>query len=100
MILVVVEHEAGAPDRLSSEALAIGAALAGATGSPLEVVAWGPGVAAIAGRLAMAGVTVLRTIAVGPPARGELHRGPARLALAGDPPALGRQPARGGGSRG
>ncbi len=41
MILVVVEHEAGAPDRLSSEALTLGAALAGATGSPLAVVAWG-----------------------------------------------------------
>jgi electron transfer flavoprotein alpha subunit len=62
MILVVVEHEAGAPDRLSSEALTVGAALAGATGGPLAVVAWGPDAAGIAGRLATAGVTVLHAI--------------------------------------
>ena len=62
MILVVVEHDAGAPDRLSSEALTLGATLAGATGSQLAVVAWGPDAAGIAGRLATAGVTVLHVI--------------------------------------
>jgi electron transfer flavoprotein alpha subunit len=62
MILVVVEHEAGVPDRLSSEALTLGASLASATGSPLAVVAWGPDAAAIGGRLAAAGVTALHTI--------------------------------------
>ena len=62
MILVVVEHEAGAPDRLSSEALALGLTLAGATGSPLAVVAWGPDAAGIAGRLASAGVTAVHVI--------------------------------------
>ena len=51
MILVVVEHDAGAPDRLSSEALTLGATLAGATGSQLAVVAWGPDAAGTAGRL-------------------------------------------------
>ena len=62
MILVVVEHEAGAPDRLSSEALTLGLTLAGATGSPLAVVAWGPDAAGIAGRLASAGVTAVHVI--------------------------------------
>ena len=62
MILVVVEHEAGAPDRLSSEALTLGATLARATGSQLAVVAWGPDAAGTAGRLAAAGVTVLHVI--------------------------------------
>jgi electron transfer flavoprotein alpha subunit len=62
MILVVVEHEAGAPDRLSSEALTLGAALAGATGRPLGVVAWGPDAAGIAGRLASTGVTAVHVI--------------------------------------
>jgi electron transfer flavoprotein alpha subunit len=62
MILVVVEHDAGAPDRLSSEALTLGATLAGATGSQLAVVAWGPDAAGTAGRLATAGVTVLHVI--------------------------------------
>ena len=46
MILVVVEHDGGAPDRLSSEALTLGATLAEATGSPLAAVAWGPDAAA------------------------------------------------------
>jgi electron transfer flavoprotein alpha subunit len=62
MILVVVEHDAGAPDRLSSEALRLGATLARATGSQLAVVAWGPDAAGIAARLASAGVTVLHVI--------------------------------------
>ena len=48
MILVVVEHEGGTPDRLSSEALTLGRSLAEATGGPLHAVAWGAGAAAIA----------------------------------------------------
>jgi electron transfer flavoprotein alpha subunit len=62
MILVVVEHEAGAPDRLSSEALTLGRGLAAATGSPLHAVAWGPGAAALSGPLATSGVAVLHAI--------------------------------------
>ncbi len=62
MILVVIEHEAGEPDRLSSEALTLGRGLAQATGSPLHAVAWGPGAAGIAGHLAEAGVPMLHAI--------------------------------------
>ncbi len=62
MILVVVEHEAGAPDRLSSEALTLGRGLATSTGEPLHAVAWGPGATGIAGALGSAGVTVLHAI--------------------------------------
>ena len=62
MILVVVEHEAGAPDRLSSEALTLGSTLARATGAPLHAVVWGPGAAAMAGTLAATGVAVLHAI--------------------------------------
>ena len=62
MILVVVEHEAGAPDRLSSEALTFGRGLAAATGEPLHAVAWGAGAAALAGDLGAHGVAVLHVI--------------------------------------
>jgi len=62
MILVVVEHEDGTPDRLSLEALAMGRRLADATGSPLQAVAWGDGAAEAAGPLAGAGVAVLHVI--------------------------------------
>jgi electron transfer flavoprotein alpha subunit len=62
MILVVVEHEAGVPDRLSSEALTLGQSLAETAGSPLHAVAWGPGAAGVAGPLAGTGVAVLHTI--------------------------------------
>ncbi len=62
MILVVVEHEAGAPDRLSSEALTFGRGLAGAAGEPLHAVAWGADVAALAGGLGAHGVTALHAI--------------------------------------
>jgi electron transfer flavoprotein alpha subunit len=62
MILVVVEHEDGAPDRLSAEALTLGRALADTTGEPLHAVAWGPGASAIAGPLAATGVAVLHAI--------------------------------------
>ena len=62
MILVVVEHEAGAPDRLSDEALTLGRGLAAATGDTLHAVAWGPGAAAVVGPLAASGVAVLHAI--------------------------------------
>jgi electron transfer flavoprotein alpha subunit len=62
MILVVVEHEGGEPDRLSSEALTLGRGLAEVTGVPLHAVAYGPGAAAIAGPLATSGVAVLHVI--------------------------------------
>ena len=62
MILVVVEHEGGAPDRLSSEALTFGRGLAGATGEPLHAVAWGAGAAGLAGALGTAGVVILHAI--------------------------------------
>jgi electron transfer flavoprotein alpha subunit len=62
MILVVVEHEAGVPDRLSSEALTLGRRLADTTGTPLHAVAWGPGADSIAGALATSGVAVLHTV--------------------------------------
>jgi electron transfer flavoprotein alpha subunit len=62
MILVVVEHADGAPDRLSSEALTLGRRLAESTGTALHAVAWGSGAAAIAEPLAAAGVGTLHTI--------------------------------------
>ncbi len=62
MILVIVEHEDGLPDRLSSEALAVGRRLAGATGSPLHATAFGPGGGALAGALAEQGVATLHPI--------------------------------------
>jgi electron transfer flavoprotein alpha subunit len=62
MILVVVEHEAGAPDRLSSEALTLGRALAQATGAPLAAAAWGAGAAGLAGPLGGLGVTALHVV--------------------------------------
>ncbi|MFL5674902.1 MAG: electron transfer flavoprotein subunit alpha/FixB family protein [Chloroflexota bacterium] len=62
MILVVVEHDGTAPDRLSVEALALGRSLAEATGEPLHAVAWGSGATAIGGPLGASGVTVLHAI--------------------------------------
>lgn len=62
MILVVVEHDAGAPDRLSAEALTLGRGLAADTGGALHAVAWGSGAADLAGPLASNGVAVLHAI--------------------------------------
>ncbi len=62
MILVVIEHEGGAPDRLSAEALTLARSLAGTTGEPLHAVAWGPGAADLAGDLGTHGVAVLHAI--------------------------------------
>ena len=63
MILVVVEHEAGTVDRLSSEALTLGRALAETTGGPLQAVVWGPGAGAAAASLGAAGVAAVHEIA-------------------------------------
>jgi len=63
MILVVVEHEAGTVDRLSSEALTLGRTLAGAVGDPLQAVVWGPSAAATAGPLGAAVVGTVHEIA-------------------------------------
>ena len=63
MILVVVEHEAGTVDRLSSEALTLGRSLAEMTGGPLHAVAWGTGAAATSGPLGAAGVAVVHDFA-------------------------------------
>ncbi len=64
MILVLLEHDAGVPDRLSAEALAFGRSLAGETGEPLHAVTWGPDAAAAAGAptLVESGVAVLHTL--------------------------------------
>ena len=62
MILVVVEHEGGAPDRLSSEAVTLGQTLSKTTGSPLHAVAWGPGANDVGARLAGTGVATVHVI--------------------------------------
>ena len=62
MILVVVEHDAGTVDRLSSEALTLGRILADATGGPLRAVIWGPGAAVTAGPLGATGVAAVDEI--------------------------------------
>jgi electron transfer flavoprotein alpha subunit len=62
MILAVIEHENGAADRLSAEALTLARALADATGQPLDAVAWGTGARDAAGPLGGAGVTTLHVI--------------------------------------
>ena len=63
MILVVVEHEAGTVDRLSSEALTLGRTLADAAGGSLQAVVWGPGATSAAGALGAAGVAAVHEIA-------------------------------------
>ena len=54
-VLVVVEHTNGEPDRLSREALALGASLATATGGDLEAVLVGPGADGVAATLGRTG---------------------------------------------
>jgi electron transfer flavoprotein alpha subunit len=63
MILVVIEHSAGTPDRLSAEALTLGRTVAGATGEPLEAVAWGSGARDVAAAAGAAGATTLHVVA-------------------------------------
>jgi len=62
MILVVIEHTGGTPDRLSAEALTLGRTLAEATKEPLEAVAWGSGARDGAGATGAAGVTTLHVV--------------------------------------
>ncbi len=52
MILVLVEHDDGRPDRLSLEALTFARGIAGATGEPIEAVLFGPEASAAAAGLA------------------------------------------------
>ena len=62
MILVLVEHEAGAPDRLSAEAVTLARSLAESLGEQLEAVAWGPGSDALGAGLAGAGIATVHAI--------------------------------------
>jgi len=62
MILVVVEHDGSAPDRLSVEAIALGRSIAQASGEPLHAVAWGSGAPGIAAALGASGVATLHAI--------------------------------------
>jgi electron transfer flavoprotein alpha subunit len=62
MILVVIEHSAGTPDRLSAEALTLGRTLAEATREPLEAVAWGTGTRDAAAAAGAAGATTLHVL--------------------------------------
>jgi electron transfer flavoprotein alpha subunit len=62
MILVVVEHEGGVPDRLSVEALTLGRDLATSTGVPLHAVAWGADAGDATGAVGSSGVAVLHVI--------------------------------------
>jgi electron transfer flavoprotein alpha subunit len=62
MILVVVEHEGGTVDRLSSEAVTLGRSLTEVAGGPLQAVVWGPGSGAVAGTLGAAGVAAVHEI--------------------------------------
>ena len=62
MILVVIEHSGGMPDRLSAEALTLGRTLAEVTKEPLEAVAWGGGVREAAGPAGAAGVARLHVL--------------------------------------
>ena len=57
-----VEHAAGEVDRLSREALALGAELAAATGGPLEAVLFGPGAAEAMAPLGVAGVRAAHVV--------------------------------------
>ena len=62
MILTLVEHEEGRPDRLSLEALTLMGRVAGATGEALEAVLVGPGAREAADSLAGRGVAVAHVV--------------------------------------
>ena len=62
MILVLVEHADGRPERLSLEALSLSARLAAATGEPVEAVLLGPGSREAAGGLIGRGVSTTRIV--------------------------------------
>jgi electron transfer flavoprotein alpha subunit len=62
MILVLVEHAEGRPDRLSLEALVLARRLAGELETSLEAVLFGPGAAEAATQLAGQGVVVAHVV--------------------------------------
>jgi electron transfer flavoprotein alpha subunit len=61
-ILIVVEHANGEPDRLSREALVLGASLASATGGTLDAVLIGPGADGAAASLGGLGVRTAQVV--------------------------------------
>ncbi|MFL5679224.1 MAG: electron transfer flavoprotein subunit alpha/FixB family protein [Chloroflexota bacterium] len=62
MILTLVEHAGGRPDRLSLEALTLARRIAGASGAPLHAVLIGPGARDAAGGLAGQGVAAAHVV--------------------------------------
>jgi len=64
-VLVLVEHAAGEPDRLSLEALAFASSLAGSLGADVEAVLVGPGSAGVAASLGGHGVRTAHVVADG-----------------------------------
>jgi electron transfer flavoprotein alpha subunit len=62
MILVLVEHSEGRPERLSLEALALASRIAAATGAPIEAVLVGADASEAAGALGGRGVDLVHAI--------------------------------------
>ena len=62
MILALVEHADGRPERLSLEMLGLARRLGTATGEPVQAVLIGPGAGDAAGQLAGRGVTVAHVV--------------------------------------
>jgi len=62
MILALVEHADGKPDRLSLETLTLARRLGAATGEPVEAVLFGDGATAAAGALAGQGVATTHVV--------------------------------------
>jgi electron transfer flavoprotein alpha subunit len=61
-VLVLVEHAGGEADRLSREALTLGASIREVTGGELEAVLFGPGASGAAASLGLAGVRTAHAI--------------------------------------
>jgi electron transfer flavoprotein alpha subunit len=62
MILVLVEHSGGRPERLSLEALALASRIAAATGAPIEAVLVGADASEAAGALGGRGVDLVHAV--------------------------------------
>jgi electron transfer flavoprotein alpha subunit len=62
MILALVEHADGRPDRLSLETLSVARRLGEATSEPVEVVLFGAGAKEVAGQLAGRGVSTAHVV--------------------------------------
>ena len=62
MILAIVEHAEGGPERLSLEILSLARRLGDATGEPVDAVLFGAGATAAAGQLAGRGVSVAHVV--------------------------------------